>query len=136
MAVVSPVWKKDDKRSIENHIPVSLVPIASKVLERCTFIDLYEHCLATLVNPQYGLRRRRLAVLQLLVYMDHLYKSVNQGTEIEVVYTDFERAFDKVDYGVILRKLWHIGVRGRLWMTIKWYLQNRRQVLRVGNFLL
>ena len=50
-----------------------------------------------------------------------------------MVYTNFEKAFDKVDHGVILRKLWHIGVRGKLWMTIKSYLQNRTQVVKVGN---
>ena len=77
--------------------------------------------------------RRRSVVLQLLVYMEHLYKSVKQGTEFEVVYTDFEKAFDKVDHGVILRKLWQIGVRGKLWMTIKLYLKNQKQVVKVGN---
>ena len=133
MAVVIPVWKKDDKRAVKNHRPVSLLPIASKAFERCIFMDLYEHCSTMLSNAQYGFRRRRSAVLQLLVYMEHLFKAVKQGTEFEVVYTDFEKAFDKVDHGVILCKLWHIGVRGKLWMTIKSYLQNRRQVVKVGD---
>ena len=85
LAVVTPVWKKGDKRAVENHRPVSLLPIASKAFDKCIFIDLYEHCLTLLNNAQYGFRRRRSAVLQLLVYMEHLYKSVKQGTEFEVV---------------------------------------------------
>ena len=121
MAVVTPVWKKGDKRAVENHRPVSLLPIASKAFERCIFIDIYNHCSTLMNNDQYGFRRRRSAVLQLLVYMEHLYKSVKQGTEFEV------------DHGVILRKLWQIGVRGELWMTIKSYLKNRRQVVKVCN---
>ena len=126
-------------RQKSNRIPQTSITATNRIkgkshqFERCIFIDLYEHCSIILNNAQYGFRRRRSAVLQLVIYIEHLYKSVKQGTEFEVVYTDFEKAFDKVDHGVILRKLWQMGVIGKLWMKIKSYLQNRRQVVKVGN---
>ena len=38
-ADVTPIDKKDSKEAAENYRPISLLPIVSKVLERCVGID-------------------------------------------------------------------------------------------------
>ena len=42
-ADVTPIHKKDSKEQAENYRPISLLPIISKVLERCVYFRFYDH---------------------------------------------------------------------------------------------
>ena len=43
-ANVVPVFKKNDKSSVTNYRPISLLPCPSKVIERLVFNELYDYC--------------------------------------------------------------------------------------------
>ena len=49
-----------------------------------------------------------------LHFLDDVYKGLADGKKIETVYTDFGKVFDKVDHGLLLSKLLHIGVHGKV----------------------
>ena len=42
IAKVIPVFKKGDKKSVENYLPISILPVFSKVLKRIMYDRLYE----------------------------------------------------------------------------------------------
>ena len=84
---------------------------------------------------QHGFRKGRSCVTQLLHFLDQVYKGLESGQKVEVIYTDFEKAFDKVDHGVLLSKLYHYGVRGKLLKLIESYLKDRTFSVRVGDSL-
>ena len=54
-------------------------------------------------NSQYGFIKRRSTVLQLLKIMDDWTYNLDQGKQIDVIYTDFERAFDKVPHAGLIK---------------------------------
>ena len=132
-ATVVPIFKKADKRNIAHYRQVSLLPVVSKLFERCIFIDLYDYMIEQLNDAQHGFRKGRWCITQLLVYLDKVYKSVATGEEVQVVYTNFEKAFDKVDHGVLLQKLYRVGVRGKLLKLLKSYLSGRTQRVKVND---
>ena len=43
----------------------------------------------------------------------------------DVIYLDFQKAFDSVPHEELLYKLWILGITGPLWFWIKSYLSNR-----------
>ena len=133
VSTVSPTFKKGCKSDVENYRQVSLLTIASKIFERCIYLDLYKHFEPILSPAQFGFRKRRSCVLQLLVTLETIYKSLEEGKQINMVYTDFEKAFDHVDHGILLRKLHEYGVRGKLLNLLKSYLANRQQRVRVNG---
>ena len=49
-ALVAPVWKKGDRRDVRNYRPVYLLPLSSKLLEKCIFMDLYDFVCRNLNN--------------------------------------------------------------------------------------
>ena len=55
--------------------------------------------------------------------------------QVDTVYTDFCKAFDTVDQGILIRKLELIGIGGSLQNWIHSYLKGRVQVVRVGDQL-
>ena len=63
---ISPIHKKGSKNAVENYRPVTLLNFASKTLERCLNVPLYNH-LATLVsNCQHGFIKNRSVLSNLL----------------------------------------------------------------------
>ena len=136
MAIIIPIFKKKgDRSSVINYRPVSILPIVSKILDRCIFINLYRFLEPRLSSCQYGFIKGRSCTVQLLVYLGKIYRALDNHQNVQVVYTDFEKAFDRVDHQLLLRKLSDIGVRGRLLQLIRSFLSGRCYKVRVNSSL-
>ena len=92
VSTVSPTFKNDCKSDVENCRQVSLLTIASKILERGVYLDLYKHF--ELIFNVFG--KQRSCVHQLLVTLETIYKSLEEGKSVNMAYTDYEKAFDHV----------------------------------------
>lgn len=76
LANVVPVYKKDQKDHVENYRPISLLPIVSKLLERCIFNNIKDHVLSLIAKCQ---RRVGLVSHSLLVYSIKLSHTLIMG---------------------------------------------------------
>ena len=102
------------KRACRNYWPISLLPIVSKVLERCVFNCLYDH-INNLITPlQHGFLRNRSCVTQLLSVLHTIGQNLDKNIQMDVIYFDFAKAFDTVNHNVLLPKLKTYGVSGQL----------------------
>ena len=83
---------------------------------------------------QFGFQKRKSPVLQLLTFIDNIYKGVlNTDIVFETVYIDFSKAFDKFNHSIFIQKLQHLGVGGSLLKIIKSYLSGRKQYVQIGE---
>ena len=53
--------------------------------------------------------------------------------QIDAIYTDFQKAFDRVDHKLLIFKLKKIGIEGNILDWISSYLTNRTQVVKFKN---
>jgi len=67
-------------------------------------------------DKQYGFKGRSTA-LQLLKILDEWTLQLDLGKQIDVIYTDFEKAFDKVPHHALISKLRAYGLDDTL---IQW----------------
>ena len=109
--------------------------IPSKVFEHILFKKLYEHCAEYLHVSQYGFRKNRSPIIQLITFLQKVYNGIESQQDIHILFTDFSKAFDRVDHGILLQKLHDIGVRGNLFEVLKSYLYGRSQRARIANEL-
>ena len=58
---------------------------------------------------------------------------MEQGDNVDVIYLYFSKAFDKVDYGLLLRKMHKIGLPGKIGKWILNILLDRSQQVIVNN---
>ena len=65
--------------------------------------------------------------------LDKIYSALENDCEINVVFTDFSKAFDKVDHGILLQKLSKYGIGGKLFKLIHSNLNGRTQTVRVNG---
>ena len=136
LQTIIPLYKKGSKALPENYRPVSLTSHLIKLFERVLRKKLIKFIEDNnlLSNNQHAFRKGRSCLSQLLQHMDEVLYSLEGKKNIDVVYLDFAKAFDKVDHRILLKKLHQFGIRGKLKMWIEDFISNRyQQVLVEGN---
>ena len=126
-ANVTPIFKKDSKKLVSNYRPISLLPIVSKVLEKCVLRNILPYFLRVISDSQFGFLEGRSCVSQLLSVLHEIGALLDKNTETDILYLDFAKAFDSINHNKLLTKLRLFGVDGPLWGWFADYLSNRRQ---------
>jgi hypothetical protein len=126
-ANVTPIHKKGDKHNANNYRPISLLPVISKVLERCIYNKIIDHLIPKLTNLQHGFLKNRSTTTQLLNVFSNINNILDNGDQTDVVYFDLSKAFDSVPHNLLLHKLKSFGICGNLLKWITSYLTNRMQ---------
>ena len=80
---------------------------------------------------QHGSRSGRSTLSQLLEQQDEILEMLENGANVDMVYLDFSRAFDKCDFGILLQKMKSLGIKGKLGKWIHEFLTNRTQIVIV-----
>jgi hypothetical protein len=134
-AVIFPLAKGGSLTSPSNYRPVSLTSHIVKIFERVikgrivNFLEKYKW----LNSKQHGFRSKRSTLTQLLEHYDEIINALCDGSNVDVIYLDFAKAFDKVDHSILLAKLQNAGIRGNVYEWIKKFLQNRTQSVVVDG---
>ena len=84
---------------------------------------------------QHGFRVGRSCLSQLLTHYDNIISLLEKGVNVDTIYLDFAKAFDKVDHSIVLKKLTLLGIRGKVLSWIESFLTNRTQKVMVNGFL-
>ena len=71
--------------------------------------------------------RRRSTLTNLLEYLEKLTSMVDSGDDMDVVYLDFSKAFDKVPVRRLLMKCEGLGIRGKVLQWVEQWLTGRQQ---------
>jgi len=59
--------------------------------------------------------------------VDDFANCLNDDSQVDCVFLDFSKAFDRVLHCRLCSKLYYYGIRGPLLLWIKYYLSNRQQ---------
>ena len=87
-------------------------------------------------NNQFGFLKGRSTVLQLLHIMDEWTECLDSGGQINTIYADFEKAFDKVPHKLLIHKLRSYKLHESVIDWIKAFLCYRKQRVKLNGFFL
>ena len=90
-----------------NYRLISLTSQLCKIFEtlvRDQVIELLESNQIT-KDSQHGLRKGSSCLTNILIFLDKVLRSVNEGYPVNVVFLDLAKAFDKVPHQKLLEKL-------------------------------
>ena len=85
---VIPVYKKGYKRNVCNHIPISPLPLFSRVFEKLVYDSLYNHVCNTISGSQHGFVKCRSTVSNLACYLDSISEAIDNKKQVDYVYLD------------------------------------------------
>lgn len=134
-AFVVPIHKKGPKTSITNYRPISKLCIISKVLEKLVHSQVYSALRHSFHETQHGFLKGRSTVSNLVLLNDVLTEAMDDGAQVDVVYTDYSKAFDRIQHNMLLFKLSKMGIRGNLLRWFSSYISNRSQAVVVSNYV-
>ena len=135
IAKIIPLFKQGVKTEFSNYRPVSLLPQLSKLLEK-----LYEKRLVNFLetnciinDSQFGFRKNRSTELALVTLLEYISKAMDKNLYTVGVFVDLRKAFDTLNFEVLLNKLNHIGIRGIANTWVRSYLTNRKQYVVINT---
>ena len=107
------------------------------VLERCIGIQMEDYFeeKGILQEFQFGFRRNKSCISELLTLFDKLLKAKEQGKEISLLLFDLSAAFDTVDISILIKKLKIYGFNSTAMKWIESYLSERTQRVTVSGEL-
>ena len=95
---VTPVHKKKSRALPENYRPISLTSHVIKIFERIIRNKIVDHLERNnlLCKHQHGFRKGRSCLTQLLAHIDAILLNALDGADTDVIYLDYQKAFDNV----------------------------------------
>lgn len=137
VALVTPIFKKGDKKDPSNYRPISSLPILSKVFESVIKDQLMdflekEHLLC---SRQFGFRRHHSSEQLLQSLLTDWRASLDSKTPmfIPALSLDVRKAFDTVNHKLLISKLWQFNLSPDAIGLIQSYLSRRKQSMKVGS---
>ena len=129
LANIFPVFKKGDRSQPEMYRPISLLPIASKVLERIVYDQLLQHLTASnsIPDEQFAYRAAHSCEDALAHCVNRWQRALDSNHVVAVALLDLSKAFDCVRHDQLLRELQSCGLGGVVLSWFSSYLSERYQ---------
>src|SRR6267154_1205041 len=136
-ANVCAIFKKGQNILPKNYRPVNLTSHTCKIFESILKDKILEHIdKYSLLNPsQHGFVRNKSCLTNLLEFVTFVSDCMDDHKEVDVIFLDFQKAFDKVPHKRLLAKLKSFGIIEKVYMCIESWLSERKQrVVLNGSF--
>ena len=134
-AVIKPIFKKGSRHELGNYRPVSLTSIVSKIMESIMKKEIMDHLLSQglLSECQFGFIPGRSCESQMLFCLDKWSEYLDKGQAVDIIYTDFRKAFDAVPHQRLLNKLEAYGLGPKVVDWTRAFLCGRLQCVSING---
>lgn len=131
MSSVTPVFKSGNKSDVKNYRPISILSHIAKLFELLVLRSIQPSVNNILIDEQYGFRPGRSAVSNLIVLNNYILKAFDKHSQVDVIFTDFAKAFDRVDHHTLMDILYKSGFGEPILSWLKSYISGRVQWVKV-----
>ena len=130
-----PIFKSGKRSEIKNYRGIAMISCIPKLFEAIVNQKIFEQVKNRITCNQHGFYKGRSTATNLLEFVNFSLASMDRGNAVETLYTDFSKAFDRVDIPMLLHKLERLGFGEKLLQWIESYLTNRLQLVRFKGHL-
>ena len=131
IAMVVPIPKGGCQSQVTNLRPISLLPQPGKILEKLLHTQLsnYMENEGLFSTSQHGFRKNHSTMGGTYQLLERINVNMDRRIPTLVTYIDFKKAFDCVQFDVLLAKIGGLGLDDIVVNWIKDYLSNRQQTV-------
>lgn len=137
LSLVKPLYKKGDKENPVNYRPITLIPILSKVFEKCMLKRLMNFCTKfnIIKKEQFGFQKEKSTTLAIFNLINNILTNLNKDYLTTGLFIDLSKAFDFVSHEILLKKLEFLGIRGPTLAWIESYISGRQQKVVINKII-
>ena len=129
IAILKPLFKKGNQSRFTNYRPISLLPSISKIFEHVMTSQLMEYFISKnlFCLQQFGFRPGHSTELAALKLVNHVITEMDIFNIPTNIYIDLSKAFDTLNFDILLNKLDYYSVQRCANRLICSYLSDRWQ---------
>ena len=126
---MKPLFKKGNQSILTNYRHISLLPSISKIFEHVVTSQLMEYFTSKNLFSlqQFGFRPGHSTELAALKLVNHIISEMDSCNISTNIYIDLSKAFDTLNFDILLNKLDYYGVQGCANRLIYIYLSEKWQ---------
>ena len=130
LTFVSPIHKSGSKSNIRNYRGVAVMSPIGKIFDKIVHNSLSKLIRGSISIHQHGFMPKRSTTSILLEFTNTIIENIENRSQTDCIYTDFTKAFDRVQTKILVKKLENIGIIGNI---LKWFessLTGRKQKIK------
>jgi hypothetical protein len=132
---IIPIFKSGSPTDVANYRGIAIQSTMSKVFEKLVLSKIRSFIMSSISVSQHGFTPGRSTVTNLIVFQNYITSAFKEKTQVDALYIDFSKAFDRVSHSHLLAKLEAHGIHGPLLSWFTTYLQQRPLFVRFANAL-
>jgi len=82
-----------------------------------------------IIDDQHGFRRNKSTITNLLNFRNFVSEALSRGSNVDVINTDFTKAFDKINHQILFTKLKQIGICGSFLSWVISFIEDLQQIV-------
>lgn len=135
VAHIIPIFKKGSRTMVENYRPIAKLSVIPKLIEGLVASHLQTSLTGQINQFQHGFIRRRSTVTNLASFCQVASDALDNNSQLDVLYVDLAKAFDKVDHTRLILKLKKLGLPDSLTRWISSFLSSWSYRVKLSHFL-
>lgn len=132
-ASITPIFKTGSTRAVENYRGISILCCLGKVFEELIHSVLYTACQPLISEFQHGFVKKRSTTTNLMTFTNFLSTEIENKHQVDAIYFDFSKAFDKVPHDLAIAKLRHLGFPNWIALWLQSYLTQRKAFVSING---
>ena len=104
IALVTPIFKANEKNKFTNYRPISVLSCFSKLLEKLMYKRLINFIEKNkiLSKHQYGFRQNISTDFAIIELLDKITRAIDKGEYTIGIFLDLSKAFDTINYRILI----------------------------------
>lgn len=132
---ICPVPKGVESSDVSSYRPISILSNLAKIFESILFKYICPKIKHHISNMQHGFMSSRSTTTNLTCITQFLSNAFENRKQVDVVYLDMSKAFDKILHDVLLARLDRLGFSDSLLQLLRSYLNNRSLVVAYNGHI-
>lgn len=133
IASIVPIHKSGGIHNVQNYRPISILNCLGKVLEKMVHDVLYRSVRHVISDRQHGFMKNRSTTTNLMTFVNVLTRKIEKRQQVDTVYIDFSKAFDKVPHSIAVDKMRRIGLPDWILNWTLSYLSDRKGFVKIKD---
>lgn len=132
--IIHPIFKSGNQNDVENYRPIAILNATAKVFEKLVHKAVLFHVLPYLNETQHGFLPKKSTVTNLIEYVSYVAAALDRREQVDAIYLDLSKAFDKVSHRILHARLRSFGFTGPMLSWFVSYLSNRHLTVAFNGF--
>lgn len=133
ISIIIPIFKSGKRSDIKNYRGISILSSIPKLFEMIVCDYLSFNLKSLISSQQHGFVKQRSTSTNLLTFTSIIIDAFESKSQLDVIFTDFSKAFDTPQFEILLHKLSNIGLNPLFLKWIESYLRGRKQKVLING---